>query len=135
MEGFQDGVVIVKLRQRGIELDQEHVVDARMANIVADGRYEKREGIEGSEDGSNGRLGCRSIGVFVWRQSTDVKQKAKDRLQDIDCMSKIVVEDKGIVSRATSEDKHSKFICSYLLFLPVSWQPVGIPVMGLSFTW
>lgn len=37
---FQDGVVVVELRQRGVQFDEEEIVDSRVAYIVSNGGNE-----------------------------------------------------------------------------------------------
>ena len=43
MKCFQNRLVVVQLCQRGIEFDEEHVVDTGVAYIVSNGRDKKRE--------------------------------------------------------------------------------------------
>jgi hypothetical protein len=43
MKSLEDGLVIIELSQWRIELDEKHVVDARVTDVVADGRDEERQ--------------------------------------------------------------------------------------------
>lgn len=69
-----------------------------MADVVANGGDQKGKGIERSEEGCDrtfvaDRRAIRPIGG----KSADVQQEAEDRLQHIDRVSEVMVEDKGII--------------------------------------
>lgn len=50
VEGLEDRSVVVQLREWRLELDEEIVVDARVADVVAESGDEEDEGGEGVED-------------------------------------------------------------------------------------
>lgn len=84
---------------------------------MANGRYEKCESVKGSEEGYNGRLGCRCFEATVGCQSPDVKQKAKDGLQNVNGMSKIMVKNEGIVGSAAGENELPEFVWRFPFLL------------------
>ncbi len=62
MERFEDGSVVVQLCQWGVQYDQEAVINARVPHVVADGRDQQRQRLEGLQQRRNGRLGLALAG-------------------------------------------------------------------------
>ena len=54
MEGFEHGPIVVELRQGRLEVDQKGIVDARVADVVADGGDEERESLKGPQQRGDG---------------------------------------------------------------------------------
>lgn len=81
MKRFQNGIVVVKLREGSVQFDQKDVVHTGMAHVVANRRYQQGKAIKGSEQRGNG--GCRDGGggdAFIRRQSANMEQHAKHGL-------------------------------------------------------
>lgn len=79
MKRLQNGVVVVELRQRGIQFDEEKVVNARVSDVMANCGDEQGEGIKGREERSNG--GFRGAALYdrsMWRQRANMEKEAKN---------------------------------------------------------
>lgn len=81
MKRFQDGIVVVELREGSVQLGQEEVVHTGMAHIVANRRYQQGKGIKGREQ--RGNWGRRNRGrgdASIWRESADMEKHAEHGL-------------------------------------------------------
>ncbi len=107
MERLEDGPVVVQLRERGVERDQKRIVDAGVADVVADGGYEKGEGVERLDEGGDVRSGSgwRRGGLGVWGDGADLEEKVEEGLDDVDDVAEVVVEDKVVVCGSRSEEE------------------------------
>jgi hypothetical protein len=110
---FEDGTVVVQLGERSIERDEEGVVDAGVADIVANGRHQQGEAIKGFQKvrdwRSRGGLGVRTV-AGIRRQGAHLYEEVKQGLEDIDDVAEIVVEDELVVGGATREKEDDQLI-------------------------
>ncbi len=82
VEGFQDRLIVVQLSERGVQLDQEHVVDTRMADIMSNRRYEESERFKRTQETCDRCLIVRERRWFgtggIGREDAYLKEKVKD---------------------------------------------------------
>jgi hypothetical protein len=91
---LQDGMIVVELCQRGIQRNQECIIDSRMADVVANCSDYECEGIDWCEKRRDGwrrrRVGA-MCAMRVMRDGGYFEEKVENTLKDVDDMSEVVV--------------------------------------------
>lgn len=112
MERLEDGPIVVQLREGSVERHEEGIVDTRVADIVAKRRDQESKCVKGLEHCRHGIIRC-SLGVsgdLIRRKQADLQKKVKDRLKNVDNVSKVVIQDEIVISPPRSHDEDGQVI-------------------------